>query len=105
MTSKGRPKTVKPIQTLTFTTYQEDLTLFRNGLMDSLEDEDNENPLSKETVLKFFQLDVWRQNLFIVYILNQKSQFRFKELAELLQVDRNELRREIASIKKELKLI
>ena len=103
--NKGRPKTVKPIETLTFNTYKEDITLFRNGLIDSMEDEDNESELSKETIQKFLQLDVWRQNLFIVYILNQKSQFRFKALAELLQVDRNELRRAINDIKKELQMI
>ena len=51
--NKGRPKTVKPIETLTFNTYKEDITLFRNGLIDSMEDEDNESQMSKDTIYKF----------------------------------------------------
>lgn len=105
MSNIGRPKIDRPIQTLEFTTYQEDITLFRNGLIDSLEDEEDENLLSKEIIKKFLLMETWRQNLFIVYLLNKKSQFKFKTLAELLQVDRNDLRREINNIKKELSVL
>ena len=105
MNSKGRPKTVKPIETLKFTTYQEELTMFKNGLIDSLDDEENEDQFSKETVKKFLNMEVWRQNIFIVYLLNKHSKFTFKELANLLQVDRVELRRAIVAIKNELQEI
>ena len=105
MNSKGRPKTVKAIETLKFTTYQEELTMFKNGLIDSLDDEENEDQFSKETVKKFLNMEVWRQNIFIVYLLNKHSKFTFKELANLLQVDRVELRRAIVAIKNELQEI
>ena len=100
--NKGRPKIIKPIETLTFTTYQEEITLFKNGLIDALNDEENEDQFSKNTIQQFLNLEVWRQNIFIVYLLNKHSKFTFKELATLLQVDRNELRRAILAIKKEL---
>lgn len=101
----GRPRIIRPIETLKFNTYQSDITIFRTCLYDSLEDdeEERETKIDKDAIRKFLDLDIWRQNLFIVYILNRKSNFSFKELAELLQVDRNELRREINSIKKEIR--
>lgn len=104
MKSKGRPKKKKEIETLKFTTYQDDIILFRNGLLDCLDDE-NVDEHTKEIVNKFLKMSIWQQNIFIVYLTNQTSHFTFKELAELLQVERNELRRVINNIKKELKLI
>lgn len=97
--SKGRPKKIKPIEELTFTSFQDDITLFRNYLIDSLEDEECSN---KQYIEKFLNLEQWRQNIFIVYMLNKDKKFTFKALAELLQVDKNELMRVIRDIKKEL---
>lgn len=103
MTSKGRPKTPKELQTLDFTTYQEEITLFKNYLEDTLNDEDNENIFNKEIVSHFLSIEPWKQNLFIVYTLNKKSTFTFGQLAELLQVDRKDLMNAIKTIKNELK--
>lgn len=98
MSSKGRPKSTKPIQELTFTTFQEDITLFKNGLIDSLEDDDNYN---KDIIQKFLDLDVWQQNLYIVYVLHKKT-YTLTALADLLQVNKLDLMRTIKSIKNEL---
>lgn len=103
--TKGRPKKEEDIKTLDFTTYQQDITLFRNGLIDFLQDDEIENPTGKETIKKFLELEMWRQNLYIVYILNKSSKFTFRALAELLQVDRNELRRALTDIKTELDVL
>lgn len=105
--NKGRPKQPKELEELNFTTFQNDITIFRNSLIDSLEDEDNEDLEQKLLTTKFLNLNIWRQNLFIVYLLNKdkrnnNNKFSFKALADLLQVERGELMREIKSIKKEL---
>lgn len=105
--NKGRPKQPKELEELNFTTFQNDITIFRNSLIDSLEDEDNEDQEQKLLTTKFLNLNIWRQNLFIVYLLNKdkrnnNNKFSFKALADLLQVERGELMREIKSIKKEL---
>lgn len=97
--SKGRPKKIKPIEELKFTSFQDDITLFRNYLIDSLEDEECSN---KQYIEKFLNLEQWRQNIFIVYMLNKDKKFTFKALAEMLQVNKNELMRVIRDIKKEL---
>ena len=98
--SKGRPKKIKPIEELTFTSFQDDITLFRNYLIDSLEDEECSN---KQYIGKFLNLEQWRQNLLIVYMLNKDKKFTFKALAELLQVDKKDLMNAIKSIKNEIK--
>lgn len=105
--NKGRPKQPKELEELNFTTFQNDITIFRNSLIDSLEDEDNDDQEQKLLTTKFLNLNIWRQNLFIVYLLNKdkrnnNNKFSFKALADLLQVERGELMREIKSIKKEL---
>lgn len=98
--SKGRPKKIKPIEELKFTSFQDDITLFRNYLIDSLEDEECSN---KQYIGKFLNLEQWRQNLLIVYMLNKDKKFTFKALAELLQVDKKDLMNAIKSIKNEIK--
>lgn len=105
--NKGRPKQPKELEELNFTTFQNDITIFRNSLIDSLEDEDNDDQDQKLLTTKFLNLSIWRQNLFIVYLLNKdkrsnNNKFSFKALADLLQVERGELMHEIKSIKKEL---
>lgn len=110
MSKKGRPKISKELEELTFTIFQRDITIFKNSLIDFVNEdsEENENPINKETVSKFLNLELWEQNIFIVYLLNKDkrikngNQFTFKALAELLKVERAELMRAIKEIKQKL---
>ena len=104
--SKGRPKKDRPIEEMNYTTFQQDITIFRNYLIDVIEDEETEDP-NIPIIRKFLSMDIWKQNLFIIYMLNKEkhntvNKFTFSTLAELLQVDRSELMRTIREIKKEL---
>ena len=109
MSKKGRPKKDGPIEDLNYTTFQQDITLFRNYLIDVVEDEEEtENP-NIPIIRKFLSMEIWAQNLFIIYLLNKEkhntaNKFTFKALADLLQVDRAELMRKIKDIKNELKI-
>lgn len=115
MNKKGRPPKLKKIEKLDFTTFQEDITLFRNYLIDSSEqnldifNEEDEDP-NTPTLSKFLSMETWKQNIFIVYILNKDKRlsnngFTFKALAELLKVERGELMRVIKDIKNELQIL
>ena len=104
--SKGRPKKDRPIEEMNYTTFQQDITIFRNYLIDVIEDEEAEDP-NIPIIRKFLSMEIWKQNLFIIYMLNKEkhntvNKFTFSALAELLQVDRSELMRTIREIKKEL---
>ena len=104
--SKGRPKIDRPIEELNYTTFQQDITIFRNYLTDVINDEETEDP-NIPIIRKFLSMEIWAQNLFIIYLLNKEkhntaNKFTFAALAELLQVDRSELMRTIREIKKEL---
>ena len=104
--SKGRPKIDRPIEELNYTTFQQDITIFRNYLTDVINDEETEDP-NIPIIRKFLSMEIWKQNLFIIYLLNKEkhntaNKFTFSALAELLQVDRSELMRTIREIKKEL---
>ena len=104
---RGRPKNNKQIEKLNFTTYQHDITIFKNSINDFITNEETDNKRELEFVKKFITIETWKQNLFIVYLLNKdqnaKSKtFTFTALADLLQVDRVELMRTIKQIKKEL---
>lgn len=106
MMSKGRPKIDRPIEELNYTTFQQDITIFRNYLIDVIEDEETEDP-NIPIIRKFLSMEIWAQNLFIIYLLNKEkhntaNKFTFKALADLLKVDRSELMRTIREIKKEL---
>ena len=106
--SKGRPKKDRPIEELNYTTFQQDITIFRNYLIDVVEDEETEDP-NIPIIRKFLSMEIWKQNLFIIYMLNKEkhntaNKFTFSGLADLLQVDRSELMRTIREIKKELTL-
>lgn len=106
MSKKGRPKIDRPIEELNYTTFQQDITIFRNYLIDVIEDEEAEDP-NIPIIRKFLSMEIWAQNLFIIYMLNKEkhntaNKFTFKALADLLQVDRSELMRTIREIKKEL---
>lgn len=106
MSKKGRPKIDRPIEELNYTTFQQDITMFRNYLTDVVNDEETEDP-NIPIIWKFLSMDIWKQNLFIIYLLNKDkhntaNKFTFKALADLLQVDRSELMRTIREIKKEL---
>ena len=106
MMSKGRPKIDRPIEELNYTTFQQDITIFRNYLIDVINDEETEDP-NVPIIRKFLSMEIWAQNLFIIYLLNKEkhntaNKFTFAALAELLQVDRTELMRTIREIKKEL---
>ena len=105
--NKGRPKQTKEFEELNFNTFQEDITMFRNSLIDFLNDDEIENPHSKEVITAFLSKEQWQQNIYIVYLLNKGKKthnnlFTFKALADLLQVERGELLRVIRSIKNEL---
>lgn len=109
MGRRGRPKKLTEIEKLDFNSFQEDIILFKNSLIDFVNEdtEEDENPINKETVKNFLKLDLWEQNIFIVYIITKDKRicnkhFTFKNLAELLKVDRNELMRAIKEIKKKL---
>ena len=104
--SKGRPKKDRPIEEMNYTTFQQDITIFRNYLIDVIEDEETEDP-NIPIIRKFLSMEIWKQNLFIIYLLNKEkhntaNKFTFAALADLLQVDRSELMRTIREIKKEL---
>ena len=106
MSKKGRPKKDRPIEEMNYTTFQQDITIFRNYLIDVVEDEETEDP-NIPIIRKFLSMEIWKQNLFIIYMLNKEkhntvNKFTFSSLAELLQVDRSELMRTIREIKKEL---
>ena len=106
MSKKGRPKIDRPIEELNYTTFQQDITIFRNYLIDVFEDEETEDH-NIPIISKFLSMEIWKQNLFIIYLLNKEkhntaNKFTFKALADLLQVDRSELMRTIREIKKEL---
>lgn len=106
MSKKGRPKKDRPIEELNYTTFQQDITMFRNYLIDVIEDEEMEDP-NIPIIQKFLSMDIWKQNLFIIYMLNKEkhntvNKFTFRGLADLLQVDRSQLMRTIREIKKEL---
>lgn len=106
MSKKGRPKIDRPIEELNYTTFQQDITMFRNYLIDVIEDEETEDP-NIPIIRKFLSMEVWAQNLFIIYMLNKEkhntvNKFTFRGLADLLQVDRSQLMRTIREIKKEL---
>lgn len=112
---KGRPPKPKQLEELDFTTFQEDITLFRNYLLDVSEqntdmfDEEDEDP-NAPIIRKFLTMETWKQNIFIVYLLNKEKRiktnsFTFKALAELLKVERGELMRVIKDIKTELQLV
>lgn len=109
---RGRPKINKEFEQLDFTTFQEDITIFRNYLNDVLEkpddifNEDDENP-NIPIIKKFLALETWKQNIFIVYMLNKEKRIKtnaytFKALADLLKVEKGELMRVIKEIKNEL---
>ena len=112
---RGRPKINREFEELDFTTFQEDITIFKNYLNDVSEktgdmfDEDEES-LNTPIIKNFLSLETWKQNLFIVYILNKEKRIKtnaptFKALANLLQVEKGELMRVIKEIKKELQII
>ena len=108
MSKKGRPKIDRHIEELNYTTFQQDITLFKNYLIDTVEDEETEDP-NIPIIRKFLSMEVWKQNLFIIYLLNKdrrikSNKYTFKALAELLQVNRAELMRTIKEIKTELTL-
>ena len=105
--SKGRPKIDRPIEELNYTTFQQDITMFRNYLIDVVNDDEETEDHNIPIIRKFLSMDVWKQNLFIIYMLNKEkhntvNKFTFAALADLLQVDRSELMRTIREIKKEL---
>lgn len=112
---RGRPSKPKHLEELDFTTFQEDITLFRNYLLDSVEqnpdmfNEDDEDP-NAPIIKRFLSMETWKQNIFIIYLLNKEKRiktnsFTFKALAELLKVERGELMRVIKDIKKELQIV
>lgn len=106
MSKKGRPKKDRPIEELNYTTFQQDITMFRNYLIDVVDDEETEDS-NIPIIRKFLSMEIWKQNLFIIYMLNKEkhnttNKFTFRGLADLLYVDRSELMRTIREIKKEL---
>ena len=112
---KGRPPKQKQLEELDFTTFQEDITLFRNYLIDasqkddSIFNEEDEN-INSPIIKKFLAMETWKQNIFIVYLLNKDKRiknniFTFKALADMLQVERAELMRVIKNIKNELQTV
>ena len=105
MSKKGRPKIDRPIEELNYTTFQQDITMFRNYLIDVVDDEETED-LNIPIIRKFLSMEIWKQNLFIIYMLNKEKhnsiKFTLSGLADLLQVNRSVLMKTIREIKKEL---
>lgn len=109
---KGRPPKQKQLEELDFTTFQEDITLFRNYLIDAIQQDDSifneeDENINSPIIKKFLAMETWKQNIFIVYLLNKDKRiknniFTFKALADMLQVQRAELMRVIKNIKNEL---
>lgn len=115
MSKRGRPQVVKELEDLDFTSFQEDITLFKNYLLDIVNN-DNDDIMNEEDedpnvpiIRQFLLMETWKQNIFIIYLLNKdkrvkNNKFTFKALAELLQVKSVELMRVIKQIKKELNI-
>lgn len=112
MSNRGRPKLTKELESLDFTTFQEDIILFRNYLIDTVnesEDSEDEDP-NIPIIRKFLSMEIWEQNIFIVYLLNKdkklkNNMFTFKALAEMLKVERGELMKVIKRIKTDLQIL
>lgn len=108
MSKKGRPKIYKELEELTFTTFQQDITMFKDSINDYInDDEEDYDPVNKEVIKKFLNLELWEQNIFIVYLLNkdkkiQNNKFSFRALADLLNVERKQLMAVIKEIKQKL---
>ena len=59
MSKKGRPKIDRPIEELNYTTFQQDITMFRNYLIDVSEDEETED-LNIPIINKFLSMEIWK---------------------------------------------
>ena len=94
----GRPAKPKKIEELTLSSYREEITYYKQRLQDALEDEEYEG--DKETITRFLNLPVSNQNIFIVYLIEDKG---ITNLATILDCDRKELFSIIMNTKKELK--
>lgn len=100
MTKKkvGRPKIDKPKTKLDLSSFQSDITVYKNILKDALEDDEYED--HKDTIEEFLKLPTDVQNIFIVYLLKN---IKIKELATLLNCDRKEICGIITKTKKILR--
>lgn len=98
MKKAGRPKIQKQPKELNLSSFRHDITIFKNSLIDSLDDEDQ---IKKETIQKFLDLPSDVQNIFIVYLIKDVT---INELANILGCDRTYLCGIIIKTKKLLKL-
>ena len=99
MKKPGRPKKPDtPIVDLSLSSYQKDITIFRNSLIDCLEEPEYQD--KKETIQKFLSLPLYQQNIFIIYLIKDAT---ISKLAELLECDRTDIYRIIVNTKKELR--
>lgn len=94
----GRPKIEKPIKELNLSSFRQDIKIFKNSLIDSLQDEEQDK---KETIQKFLDMPSDVQNIFIIYLIKDVT---INELAKILDCDRTDLWRIIVKTKKDLKL-
>lgn len=101
MSKKGRPKKPQIIEHLNLSSFQDEIQIFKNYLIDYKADEEPD-PKILIHIDKFFSLDIWQQNLFIVYIIFKDKKKTIKEMAQLLDVEWSEVIREIKLIKKQL---
>lgn len=98
----GRPKKIEPIEKLDLNSFQEEITLFKIGLLDYLNDDDRQ-PETVEHVSHFLSLPEWQQNLFIVYTIFKQRRKPVSQMADILQTDRLQILKEIKKIKTILK--
>ena len=94
----GRPKIEKPIKELNLSSFRQDIKIFKNSLIDALQEDEQDN---KETIQKFLDMPSDVQNIFIVYLIKDVT---INELAKILECDRTDLWRIIVKTKKDLEL-
>lgn len=102
MNKIGRPRKPETMENLNLSSFKEDIQLFRNSLVDYIDEEDTDQQ-NIPCIKKFLKLEKWRQNLFIVYLIYKDKKKTLSDMATMLNVERNDIIDEIKQIKKDLK--
>ncbi len=92
---RGRKPNPNKITEINFNTFKETITEYKRHISDCISDDEEVNP----SLVKFTQLPVFKQNIFIIYV---EKQLTVKALANLLNVNRTDLLKLIKEVKKEL---
>lgn len=93
---RGRKPNPNKLTEANINSFRDIISEYKMHINDSITDDEFPNP----SLIKFTQLPVYKQNIFIIYV---DKKLKIKDLASILQVDKNELAKLIREIKKELK--